>query len=221
MWRSLFRRSHQAPRAVGLDDGPSTKDQIVSSDHAQASLVAVWFKGLAIDRVRVSAVRVDGLDVTDAIVRLASQTRTDIVFLSGASFAGFNIADSRRLHSTLRAPIIIVSREKPNNASVRRALKKHFADWKTRWALMQQLGRIYWFAPKTSQQPLYFEAVGISAAKARMIMRAYSVTSRVPEPIRVAGIVAKGLALAGNELRGGRHEISDAESKRLKVHDRK
>lgn len=110
--------------------------------------------------------------------------------------------DSRRLHTSLRVPIIVVSREKPNNASVKRALKKHFADWKTRWALVRGLGRIHAFAPKASEQPLYFECVGIPAAKARMIIRPYCVTSRVPEPIRVAGIVAKGLALAENELAG-------------------
>lgn len=221
MWRSLFRSSHQTPRAVGVDDGPSTKDQIAALDDLRASLLAVWFEGLAIDGVRLSAVRVDGLDVTDTIVQLTSKTRTDIVFLSGASFAGFNIVDSKRLYSALHVPIIVISREKPSNASVKYALKKHFADWKTRWAFIQGLGRIYSFAPRASEQPLYFEAVGVSAAKARMIIRAYCVTSRVPEPIRVAGIVAKGLALAGSELGGCRHEIGDAQFKRLKVHDRK
>lgn len=170
--------------------------------HPQASLVAVWFDGLRIGNIRMGALMVDALDVTDVILRLVSKTPTDIVFLSGASFAGFNIVDSRRLHAALHVPIIVVSREKPNNASVRRALKKHFADWKTRWALVRALGRIHAFAPKASEEPLYFEAIGVSVAKARRIIRAYCVTSRVPEPIRVAGIVAKGLALAGNELAG-------------------
>jgi hypothetical protein len=185
---------------VGLDDGPSTKDQKIPPDHRRASLVAVWFNGLTIDDMRLSALHVDALDVTEVILHLVSRTRTDVMFLSGASFAGFNIVDSRRLYTSLRIPIIIVSRDKPNNASVKRALKKHFADWKKRWALVRGLGKIHAFAPKASEQPLYFEAVGVSASKARMIIRAYCVTSRVPEPIRVAGIVAKGLAVTGNDL---------------------
>jgi hypothetical protein len=171
--------------------------------------------------MRIGAVQVDGLDSTNEILRLLKGTRTDVIFLSGASFAGFNIADARRLHDTLHIPIIVVSREKPDNASVKRALKKHFADWKKRWELVRTLGRIHAFAPKASEQPLHFEAVGIPAAQARKAIRAYCVTSRVPEPIRVAGIVAKGLALAGVELGACREEVGNAEPECLKVHDRK
>ena len=158
-------------------------------------MVAVWFSGLAVDNIRVGVLKVDALDSTDVILHLISGTRTDLVFLSGASFAGFNIVDSRRLHKTVGGPVIVVSREKPDNASVKRALKKHFPDWNIRWELIHGLGRIHKFAPSASEQPLHFEAVGISAPAAKKIIRAYSVTSRVPEPIRVAGIVAKGLAL--------------------------
>jgi len=164
------------------------------------SLVAVWFNGLRIHHVQLGIVEVDGLDTTDEILRLLSRRRTDIVFLSGVSFAGFNIVDCRRLNRVLRIPIIVISREKPNNASVKRALRKHFPDWKTRWRLVRDLGRIHAFAPKASDQPLYFEAVGTSETTAKTIIGAYCVTSRVPEPIRVAGILAKGLALGGKEL---------------------
>jgi hypothetical protein len=75
-------------------------------------------------------------------------------------------------------------------------------------------------APKLSEEPLHFESIGISAAQARRIIRAYCVTSRVPEPIRVAGIMAKGLALAGRELLARRQEIGNAKLQRLKVHYR-
>ena len=189
-------------RALGIDDGPSTlPSEPRKSRHHYASLVAVWFAGLTVDDIRIGVVQVDGLDATDVILRLTSRRRVDVIFLSGASFAGFNIADSGRLHRILHVPVIVISREKPNNASVKRALKNHFADWKTRWDLVRRLGRIHSYAPKSAEAPLYFEAIGISATDAKKIIRAYCITSRVPEPIRVAGIVAKGLALTGNELR--------------------
>ena len=192
----------RAPRAVGLDDGPSTLARTRTSQTrgGRASIIAVWFNGLIIEHVRVGVVQVDGLDATDVILGLLSGRRADLIFLSGASFAGFNIVNARRLHSMQHIPVIIVSREKPNNASVKRALKKHFADWKIRWQLISGLGRIHAFAPKASERSLYFEAVGISAAAAKRVIRAYCVTSRVPEPIRVAGIMAKGLAVSGSEL---------------------
>jgi endonuclease V-like protein UPF0215 family len=166
----------------------------------------------------MGVVQVDGLDSTDVILRLVKGTGAAVIFLSGASFAGFNIVDAQRLHNTLHIPIIVISREEPDNASVKRALKKHFRDWKIRWELIGKLGRIHAFAPMPSEQPLHFESVGISAAQARRIIRAYCVTSRVPEPIRVAGIMAKGLALVGRELPISRQEVGDAELQRLKVH---
>ena len=184
-------------------------------------MVAVWFNRLEIDDARIGVVQVDALDSTDIILRLLKGTRTSVVFLSGASFAGFNIVDAQRLHNTLHIPIIIISREKPDNASVKHALKKHFTDWRTRWELIGKLGRIHAFAPKPSEQPLHFESIGITAAQAKRIIRAYCVTSRVPEPIRVAGIMAKGLALAGRELPAGRQEVGNAELQRLKIHHRK
>jgi len=210
----------QPLRAVGIDDGPSKRDGTVKSCAIHASLVAVWFDRLRFDSMRIGVLEVDGLDSTDVILRLLKGKRADLIFLSGMSFAGFNIVDSRRLHNMLHIPIIIISREKPDNASVKRALKKHFTDWNKRWELVRNLGRIHVFAPKPSEQPLHFEVVGIPVAYARKIIRAYCATSRVPEPIRVVGIVARGLALAGRELPTCRHEVGDAEPQRLKVHYR-
>lgn len=209
------------PRAVGIDDGPSTRGGVVKPSIMRASIVAVWFHGLSFHSMRIGTVQVDGLDSTDVILKLLKGTRTDVIFLSGASFAGFNIIDAKRLHDTFHVPVIVISREKPNNDSVERALKRHFADWERRWELVRRLGRIHAFVPKTSEQPLHFEAVGIPLAQARNMIHAYCATSRVPEPIRVAGIVAKGLALAGAELATCRHEVGDAKPECLKVDDRK
>jgi len=200
MLQALSRSERQPPRAVGFDDGPSTIEGIGKLRGSRAILLGVWFRGLRIHDVRLGVLTVDGLDVTDTMVRLLRHEQPDIIFLSGASFAGFNIIDSKRLHGSLGIPTIVVSRDKPDNASVKLALKKHFADWRARWRLVRELGRIHAFAPVSEEEPLYFEAVGLSAVKAKRIIRAYCVTSRVPEPIRVAGLLAKGLAPAGREL---------------------
>jgi len=198
--QALSRSERQPVRAVGFDDGPSTIEGIGKLRESRAVLLGVWFRGLRIHDVRVDVLTVDGLDVTDTMLRLLRHKEADLIFLSGASFAGFNIIDSKRLHAALGIPTIVISRDKPDNASVKCALKKHFADWRTRWRLVRELGRIHAFAPVPQEEPLYFETVGLSAVKARRVIRAYCVTSRVPEPIRVAGLLAKGLAPAGHEL---------------------
>jgi len=147
---------------------------------------------------------VDGLDVTDTILNIVKRSRVEVIFLSGASFAGFNIIDSRKLHRTLGIPAIVVSRDKPDNAAVRCALRKHFADWKTRWRLVRELGRIHTYAPMLSEEPLYFETVGLPAGAAKKIIRGYCGTSRIPEPIRVAGLLGRGFAPSGDELHSSR-----------------
>jgi endonuclease V-like protein UPF0215 family len=187
---------------VALDDGPSPPHRSLQVHEPRASIVAVWFKGLAVDRVRLGIVRVDALDSTDVILKLLRMARTEVVLLAGASLAGFNLVDCRRLHRVLKVPVIVISREKPDNASVKRALKKHFPDWKPRWKLVKNLGRIHKFAPKPTEPPLYFEVVGISALEAKRIISSYCVTSRVPEPVRVAAILARGLALGERGLSG-------------------
>lgn len=198
--QALSRSERQPARAVGFDDGPSTIEGIGKLRESRAVLLGVWFRGLRIHDVRVGVLTVDGLDVTDTMLRLLRHKEPDLIFLSGASFAGFNIIDSKRLHAALGIPTIVISRDKPDNASVKCALKKHFVDWRTRWRLVRELGRIHAFAPVPQEEPLYFETVGLSAVKARRVIRAYCVASRVPEPIRVAGLLAKGLAPAGHEL---------------------
>jgi endonuclease V-like protein UPF0215 family len=201
MLQALFKNERRLPRAVGFDDGPSTIEGIGKLRGFQAVLLGVWFRGLQIHHVRLGVLTVDGLDVTDTMLRLLRHTRADLIFLSGASFAGFNLIDSKALHAALGIPAIVVSRDKPDNVSVKHALKKHFADWRTRWRLVRELGRIHEFAPLSGEEPLYFEAVGLPAVNAKRVIRAYCVTSRVPEPIRVAGLLAKGLAPAGRELK--------------------
>lgn len=195
MFRRLCRNGHQIVRAVGFDDGPPTQTVTVGSRGFKASLVGVWFTGLRVVQVCFDAVQVDGLDITDVIIRLLSGKRTDVIFLSGVSFAGFNIVDAKRIFRTVHVPVIIVSRDKPDNSSVKRALRKHFEDWRIRWNYVRAVGKIHSFAPKAAEPSLYFEAVGISGVKAKSLIHSYCATSRVPEPIRVAGILAKGLVL--------------------------
>ena len=206
-------------RVLGIDDSPfGFKDE-------RALVVGALVRvPNYLESVMTTEVEVDGTDATDKLVEMIQRSRyrdqIKAIMLDGIALAGFNIVDSTRLHNTLHTPIIVVCREKPDNLSVKRALQKHFTDWEKRWELVRKFGRIYSFAPKPSEQPLHFEAVGISAAHAKKVISAYCATSRIPEPIRVAGIVAKGLAISGAELNARRHEVGDAKLQRLKVHYR-
>jgi hypothetical protein len=136
---------------------------------------------------------VDGLDATLALLRFLRKGKFDLVLLSGVTFAGFNVVDPWIVRRKFRKPIIIVTGDKPRNRAVRVALQKHFPDWKRRWRVFAGLSRVYAAKTKRDEPALYFEPVGIQAQAARKILKTLSANSRLPEPIRIAGLIARGL----------------------------
>lgn len=88
---------------------------------------------------------------------------------------------------------LIISRTKPNNKAVKRALERHFEDWQSRWNVVEKLRLTHKVVASTSEPPVYVETVGVRVGWASKLIRALSVCSRIPEPIRVARLIARGL----------------------------
>jgi endonuclease V-like protein UPF0215 family len=178
-------------RVVGVDDGafPPNKRRI-----RRTLLVAVLFEGLRISSVRIGSIQVDGTDAQPVLLSLLRPIRFDVTMLSGISFAGFNLVDMDKLQHRTGKPVIAVTGDKPDNNAVRRALLDHFDDWKDRWRAVVAAGRLYSCKPLKEEPKLYFEAKGESVAFARKIIKSTAAISRLPEPIRVARILARGLS---------------------------
>jgi len=183
----------KALRTVGVDDGGFQSQWSSIRRHGKAILAAVLLNEYWIDDIHVGEITVDGLDATEILANLLNRWEFDAVFLSGVSFAGFNLIDADAIYKKFRRPVIVVSGDKPDNMAVKKALQKHFTDWEARWKIVRKLGRIYSAAPVVAEPPLYFEAVGLSARSAKLMIRALAVSSRLPEPIRVARLIARGL----------------------------
>jgi len=183
----------KALRTVGVDDGGFQSQWSQIRRHGKAILAAVLLNEYWIDDIHVGEITVDGLDATEILVNLLNHWTFDAVFLSGVSFAGFNLIDADTIYKKFRRPVIVVSGDKPDNMAVKKALQTHFTDWEARWRIIRKLGRIYSAAPVVAEPPLYFEAVGLSARSAKLMIRALAVSSRLPEPIRVARLIARGL----------------------------
>jgi endonuclease V-like protein UPF0215 family len=153
----------------------------------------VLLEGPRILDVRLGKIEVDGLDAQRTLPSLLSPLACDAVMLSGVSFAGFNLVDIKLLARKVRKPVIAVIRDKPNNKAVRDALQEHFDDWRRRWRAVKDAGHLYSCKPLADEPKLYFEVRGGSSAFARRAIVSSSLISRLPEPVRVAGILAKGL----------------------------
>jgi len=176
-------------RIVGIEDGSFTRET------PKALLVAVLMQdGRWIEDVKISEITVDGLDATATALQMLKNWNFDAVMLAGVSYAGFNLINPAELAENFRKPVIIVSRSKPNNVAVKRALKEHFKDWETRWRVFEGLGPIHQFKPLKNEPPIYLEIVGAETEWAMKTIKLSCFSCRVPEPIRAARIIARGLS---------------------------
>ncbi len=177
--------------SIGVDDG---KLPPKNSLQRKTLLTAVKLKGLSIENIFFTKITVDGLDATTALIKLLKGEVFDLIFLSGVSFAGFNLIDIEELFNSFNKPVIIVTDEKPDNLAVKKALKLHFKDWKIRWEIVKKLGRLYRVKINLYKNPLYFEVIGLHYRKAKELIKALSIFSKVPEPVRMARIIARSLS---------------------------
>ena len=174
---------------VGVEDG-----SFEAFKPGQSTLLcAVLMIGDRVETLRLGRITVDGRDAMDVLLSMLVNTRCDAVILGGVSFAGFNVVDPHRLSDELGVPVIVYSGDRPDSASVLNALKTHFSDWEDRWTPLARLGDVYSVTTKTGSPPVFFEVVKESKAWAESVLRSSSSLTRIPEPVRVAGIVARGL----------------------------
>lgn len=189
--RSLSRSITPKLRIVGVDDGAFALNKRKTY---RTSLVGVLFDGIRIVAVRAGRIRVDGTDAGFVIGELLRGLVFDGVMLSGISFGGFNLVDIGDLARKLRRPVIAISGERPDNQAVRAALRLHFTDWNERWTKVRAAGRLYSLRPLRTEPELFFEVRGATPTTAKKMIAATTRISRLPEPIRVARILARALS---------------------------
>ena len=73
---------------------------------------------------------------------------------------------------------------------IKDALKKNFSDWEDRWNIISK-GSIVEI--KTKHNPIYVKSVGLDIEDTEEIIKLSTIRGVVPEPIRVAHIIASGI----------------------------
>jgi endonuclease V-like protein UPF0215 family len=180
-------------RVVGVEDGGFSR-KLQGRGIQKALFVCVLLRGKWINDFQADMITVDGLDATEKLTSMLRRLSFDAVMLAGVSFAGFNLVDPTIVFEEFRKPVIVISRTKPNNIAVKNALRRHFEDWRIRWSVFEKLGSVYEVISMSAEPPVYVEVVGAELDWASMLIRAASVCCRVPEPVRVARLVARGLS---------------------------
>jgi len=186
-----FRTIKPEIRVLGVDDGMFTP-------HVKGSalIVGVVFRGgYWLDGVISTRVEVDGFDATDKIASMVNGSphhkQLRVIMLDGVTFAGFNIVDIKKLNRATRLPVIAVTRDEPDFDDINKALKK-LPRSEERWKAVQNAGKITKVYTRNRKEKVYMETAGIQEEDAERILRLTSTRSSVPEPLRVAHLIASG-----------------------------
>jgi len=177
------------PMILTVEDGCFTSPS--GQRMLKAPIIGVLTSGTFINRVIASAIDVDGLDVTSRIIEMGEKVGRSmkVILLHGLPYGGFNIVDVTRLYNVFERPVITVINVKPDPIAVEAALKLHFQDWEHRMFLIKHAG-----PPIRLELPtgftLYFEVAGMQPEAAGGLIRNTTFFGKVPEPLRIAKIIA-------------------------------
>jgi hypothetical protein len=185
-----FRVIKSEIRILGVDDG-----KFVPRTQGSAIVVGVVFRGGgSIDGVMHTHVAIDGFDATEQLASMINSSphrkQLRLVMLNGITFAGFNVVDIKKLNLETKLPVIALTRDKPDLEAVRKAIS-NLPKSEERWQMILAAGDIY--EVHCMGKKIYMELSGISLADAQEVVELTSTSSRFPEPLRVAHLIASGI----------------------------
>ncbi len=179
---------------IGFDDAPFERDH-----RGDVLLVGVVCSRTRLDGVVSGRVRRDGANSTRAMIEVirASQFGKHIqaVLLQGIAVAGFNVVDVQALHHALSIPVLAIVRRQPDFEGIRRALFARVSGAERKWRLIQQAGTL------DRIRGVLVQRVGITVDHARDLLAATTLHGNLPEPLRLAHLIAGGVTTGASRGR--------------------
>ena len=193
-----FYRIKDEIRILGIDDAPFN----LYTDRTTMLIGTIFRGGKWLDGVLKTEVEVDGTDSTERISEMVKKTKHKdlrIIMLDGLGFGGFNLVDMKQLFEETKLPVIVIVRKMPDFEAIKKAIKN-----------LEHRG-FYERCMKTAGKPkrletkprkfIHIQHFGIDFSDAAEIVKLSATRSLIPEPIRVAHLIASGVVLG--ESRGG------------------
>lgn len=175
-------------RVLGIDDSALIDTDVV--------IIGAFMRGgEQLDGVLRSHVTKDGMDATDRIISMVKGSKNygqiRVLMLDGVTYAGFNPVDINRLYVETGISIIVFMRSCPDFEKIRLALD-HLPQKEKRWDIIQRAGKIYRI---NVEKPVFIQLCGIDKQSAVRIVGMTSVHGNIPEPLRLAHLIATGVVL--------------------------
>lgn len=194
----VFRRVKNEVRILGVDDGAFKKFK----DQTTALVGVVFRGGRYLEGVLSEAITVDGDDSTDKIIEMVSKTRHKghlrVIMLSGITFGGLNIVDIERIFKATKLPVIVVTRKLPDLKAMDTAISRvtNSAEKKERLLKGGILHSI-----NDMKGTIVIQKTGLTLDDAEEILRLSTVRGLIPEPLRVAHLIASGITTGDSKGR--------------------
>ncbi|MDH3214039.1 MAG: DUF99 family protein [Myxococcales bacterium] len=181
------------PHVLGIDDAPFDKGQ-----HDPVPIVGVMMEGCdLVESIAIGAFPVDGDGATDFlgdwISGLRAFSSVQAIVLGGITIAGLGLIDIESLSTRLGVPVLTVTRRDPATSQLADALES--AGLRERLPMATGAPRAFRLV-----DGLYISHAGTDRKQAARLVEATLRKSRLPEPLRIAHLVAR--ALVTGESRG-------------------
>jgi endonuclease V-like protein UPF0215 family len=171
---------------VGFDDGPFERNR----RGARVLLVGAVCARTRLDGVISGRITKDGRNAAARVAALVRGSHFDghirAVLLNGIAFGGFNVIDIHALARALGRPVLAVARRPPRLDLIRRALVA-LPGGVRKWGMIEQAG------PMEAVRGVYVQRAGLSLVEARDLLAATTLHGNLPEPLRLAHLIAGGI----------------------------
>lgn len=186
-----FRKIKKEIRILAFDDGP-----FEFRGKGKAILIGAIFRGGEfMDGLLKTEVEIDGTDAERKIIEITNKTKHKdirVIMLDGITFAGFNTVDIKEIYEKTKLPVIVVNRKKPNLEKFIASLK-NLPNPEDRIKCVGSAGEF--FSVNIESKKIYFQANGLSEKDAAEIIKRTATRSLIPEPLRIAHLIATGIVL--------------------------
>jgi hypothetical protein len=181
------------PHVLGIDDGPFEK-----GTDRDVVLVGVVMEGNdLVEGVATTRFPVDGEGATAFLAEWIGSLRfrpaLQAVVLGGITLAGLALVDVPALAAATRLPVLVVNRRAPSNRDLEAALRA--AGLAERLPILARTPPAF-----AANEHLHVACAGIGRAEAEALLAAIRRKGELPEPLRLAHLVAR--AVTTGESRG-------------------
>jgi endonuclease V-like protein UPF0215 family len=172
-------------RVIGIDDGPFFKFR-----KGKVLVVGTIYRGGDyMDGIVSTTAKVDGTDATKNIAQMINKSKFHsqlrCIFLNGIGVGGFNIIDLPKLSKLTKLPVIAVTRQYPDIPKILTTL--------VNLKMKQKVKLITQLPLPTKIGKVYVQYINISLERTKQFMKLTTLHSYVPEPLRIAHIIAAGI----------------------------